>query len=235
MKRRSLEDLQRICNEKGGKCLSLSFSGVNQKYLFVCKDGHEWYAWAHHVFSGSWCKRCFISSRRGFDRTEKVCSVCKQNKIASEFSRRSKNGNLSSACKLCASIALKEWRLENQEQYFEAGQRSIQKRKNKKRREPGLFYEQNRRHSLKVKYNISLEEYEQILVNQKFGCAICGVKHKNKYGLHVDHDHSTGKIRALLCSRHNVALGLIHDSPEEAVLLAKYLLLHKKDKNGKQL
>lgn len=39
----------------------------------------------------------------------------------------------------------------------------------------------------------------------------------------VDHDHSTGKLRGLLCHRCNTALGLLDDDPETLRRLADYL------------
>jgi len=48
----------------------------------------------------------------------------------------------------------------------------------------------------------------------------------HRSGLHVDHDHSTGKIRGLLCYGCNVALGLIQDSPKRLGGLVEYLRQH---------
>jgi hypothetical protein len=51
-------------------------------------------------------------------------------------------------------------------------------------------------------YNISVEEYEQILDYQGGGCAICGRPPKT-IRLSVDHDHATGAVRGLLCHQCN--------------------------------
>lgn len=40
---------------------------------------------------------------------------------------------------------------------------------------------------------------------------------------HIDHDHQTGKVRGVLCSRCNMALGLLHDSPATLARLIEYL------------
>jgi hypothetical protein len=63
---------------------------------------------------------------------------------------------------------------------------------------------------LKERYKITLEQYNEILNNQKSLCAICGCSQSAK--LHVDHCHSIGKVRGLLCGSCNRALGLMKDN-----------------------
>jgi hypothetical protein len=66
-----------------------------------------------------------------------------------------------------------------------------------------------KRHSrdlyLRRTHNISLEEYEAILVHQGGHCAICPASGGTR-SLHVDHDHKTGAVRGLLCFFHNALL-----------------------------
>jgi hypothetical protein len=64
-------------------------------------------------------------------------------------------------------------------------------------------------------------------------CAICGIseiEHRVRFGknLSVDHDHDTGLIRDLLCSKHNTGLGLLDDSIETLSRAIQYLQRHKK-------
>ena len=80
------------------------------------------------------------------------------------------------------------------------------------------------------KYGITLEQYDEMLISQGGTCAICGQEEKtvhsktgNPNSLNVDHDHDTGRIRGLLCSPCNRALGLIGDSLERAKSLVEYL------------
>lgn len=71
---------------------------------------------------------------------------------------------------------------------------------------------------MKKTYGLTLEEYQTMYNRQDGLCAICGLSEtrKTKYGfiklLHIDHDHKTGKIRALLCGNCNGGLGLFKDS-----------------------
>jgi len=69
--------------------------------------------------------------------------------------------------------------------------------------------------SIKRLYNITLSTYNDLLKSQNDRCAICArTKEENNRYLCVDHCHKTGKIRGLLCSRCNRALGLLKDSKD---------------------
>jgi len=73
-------------------------------------------------------------------------------------------------------------------------------------------------------YGISVEDYEQMLEDQNGGCYICGKKPEGKRALDIDHDHSTGKVRGLLCSNHNRALGLLGDDISLMLRSVEYLV-----------
>lgn len=63
--------------------------------------------------------------------------------------------------------------------------------------------------------DMSYEKYEKSLIDQKNACMICN---KIMSSPHVDHDHNTGKFRALLCTACNNGLGIYEknkDSYEE--------------------
>jgi hypothetical protein len=59
-------------------------------------------------------------------------------------------------------------------------------------------------------YNITLNDYNEMFKKQEGKCGICK-KHQNKLNrrLYVDHDHSTGKVRELLCTSCNFKLGIL--------------------------
>lgn len=73
--------------------------------------------------------------------------------------------------------------------------------------------------------DLTWDEYETLLDQQDGRCAICN-QPPDKQALHVDHCHTTGKIRALLCRTCNVALGAAQDSPELLRSMADYLETH---------
>ena len=88
-----------------------------------------------------------------------------------------------------------------------------------------------RRQHLRRTYDISLEEYEEMLSIQGNKCAVC--KTEKAGGKHnvfcVDHDHVTGKVRELLCKDCNIVLGIIKDSPEHLGRLMAYIVKHTDD------
>lgn len=55
---------------------------------------------------------------------------------------------------------------------------------------------------LKNRYNMTIEDYNKMLEKQNGLCAICREKKK----LSVDHDHNTGKIRGLICTKCNTLM-----------------------------
>jgi hypothetical protein len=75
---------------------------------------------------------------------------------------------------------------------------------------------------LRRKYNISLQQYEEMFKAQKRRCAICGNKPK-KQSLHVDHDHKLGFVRGLLCYRCNYGLGYFRYARSTYGNLVRYI------------
>ena len=80
----------------------------------------------------------------------------------------------------------------------------------------------NRDRHLRRKYGITLKEYDVLLEAQNGVCAICGGIDVGKK-LAVDHCHETGKIRGLLCSRCNPALGFMLDKVDNIDKFVEYL------------
>jgi len=64
-----------------------------------------------------------------------------------------------------------------------------------------------RGYQLKSLYNLSLEDYENLLLKQDNKCQICEKEKK----LVVDHCHNSGKVRGLLCYGCNTSLGQFKD------------------------
>lgn len=72
------------------------------------------------------------------------------------------------------------------------------------------------------RYGIDPGFYDYLLDQQNGRCAICGAL-PGRRRLSVDHDHVTGKVRALLCGNCNRGLGYFQDSPEILAKAIEYL------------
>ena len=83
---------------------------------------------------------------------------------------------------------------------------------------------QRQRDRLFKKYGITAQQYDEMLLSQNGGCAICG-KEKNgkKMNFVIDHNHLTGNVRALLCTQCNAGIGNFMDSPSLLRQAATYL------------
>jgi hypothetical protein len=77
-----------------------------------------------------------------------------------------------------------------------------------------------RKQQLAFKYGLSLEAYDGLVQAQHGRCASC---QRVPERLVVDHDHTTGEVRGLLCNGCNVGLGFFRDSPRKLRKAAKYL------------
>ena len=78
---------------------------------------------------------------------------------------------------------------------------------------------------MKRNYGISIADYNVMLKEQNGLCDICGASEPNhhKKRLNIDHCHSTGKIRGLLCDACNRAIGLLKDDVEVLKKAIQYL------------
>lgn len=80
--------------------------------------------------------------------------------------------------------------------------------------------------ALKLKFGITLEQFNQMYNDQQGKCKICNRTSEetgDSRRLAVDHCHKTGIIRGLLCGNCNRGLGAFQDSEELLALAAKYL------------
>jgi len=91
------------------------------------------------------------------------------------------------------------------------------------------FTDYRRKSAYKIKYGITLDDYNKMFKEQKGRCAICE-RHQNDLTrtLCVDHDHKTNQVRALLCVTCNTDVSVIENRLEE---MLKYLNKYRKDVN----
>lgn len=83
-----------------------------------------------------------------------------------------------------------------------------------------------RKSNLKNRYGLTPGAYDELLAAQGGACAICrgDVAGKSKKYFSVDHDHTSGRVRGLLCEGCNFGLGKFKDSPELLQAAISYLV-----------
>ena len=92
------------------------------------------------------------------------------------------------------------WREKNRERHNELARQSHQRNKHKHKAKVIDAH-------LKRSYGIDSIEKAKMVMAQLNKCLICDAEFKNSRVTHVDHCHTSGKIRGILCSRCNGALG----------------------------
>jgi DNA-directed RNA polymerase subunit RPC12/RpoP len=118
----------------------------------------------------------------------KRCYQCKKELDDSEFYKGYYK------CKKCHAKHMKSWQKRNPEK------KSIIERRSRLK-----------------KYNITIDEYNNLLKKQNYSCAICGRKtsgRKDNDNFAIDHDHNTQKVRGLLCMQCNTAIGKLKENIE---------------------
>lgn len=136
----------------------------------------------------------------------KVCPSCNVELPIESFSlnEKGKNGRYHK-CKACKNI----------QQRIHYKETDVWSRSKDRQRESNL----------KRKYNLSLEQFDNLKTSQNNCCAIC----LQEVELNVDHCHRTNKIRGLLCMECNTGIGKLGDTLEGVLRAVEYL---KRNDNG---
>ncbi len=123
----------------------------------------------------------------------RTCSVCGNIKSVLQFRKRTWNNYLGHRCGY--SCQCKDCIREIRRKRI-AGLKQADIKK---------FREKHRQHNIKTMYGLTKKIYDGIIILQNNSCAICQTPFTKTP--HVDHDHSTGKVRGLLCHHCNTSLG----------------------------
>lgn len=149
----------------------------------------------------------------------KACSGCGVEKTKAEFyvSRHTPSGVpvLSQPCIECKKPRMRQHYSENRERL---SARSLE-------RWHELSEDEKQMVTLLRKYGISLGDYDQMYEQQSGQCAICETEKapRGRDRLVVDHCHTTGKVRGLLCHKCNRGIGFLNDDPSIVSMAVDYL------------
>lgn len=165
----------------------------------------------------------------------KICIKCGVSKPRSDFPLQ--YGRERARCKPCHTADAMDWTHRNREkrrqyarEWAARNQHRLKRYPKKKLSEMPPEYrarkaEYSKRRHLERKYGITPEIWQEMYDGQGGVCALCQIPGRTgKHGkLAVDHCHSTGRVRGLLCAPCNVAVGILGDSPERLERVLAYL------------
>jgi hypothetical protein len=162
----------------------------------------------------------------------KQCSVCNEEKALDEFPKRIAVANgLQGRCKACEKIYKAKLYLRNHAENKRKHKANYQKNIERYRE----LSRQHYRRTAKVsnvkrrckKRGITVEQYEQMLIDQNHSCATCE-KWLHEHERSIDHCHETNIVRGILCDNCNTAIGLMKDSIKICESIIAYLRKYKK-------
>lgn len=170
----------------------------------------------------------------------KLCPRCKEQKPAVAFGRdKSTRTGLTSYCLACRKAVKAAWELTRSGEAKAYARKWRAMNVDKIRRKALERYHamssadrerwksKQRAAHLRRKYGMTAEELDLLIAMHDNGCAICGAKFtdapRGDGAMAVDHDHSTNRVRGLLCFKCNAGIGYFGDSPDVLVKAADYL------------
>lgn len=143
-----------------------------------------------------------------------ICSKCSEPRTMDQYYIYPKTNKRVKKCSPCRLREAREWKANNPER-----NKLVNKKWNSNN------YSRKRYRDLKQRYNTTPEEYELMFNAQSGNCKICNTNQSQlTKRLAVDHCHTTGKIRGLLCSSCNCMLGYSNDDVKKLQQAIDYLL-----------
>lgn len=166
---------------------------------------------------------CVACHQRGVTRgTQSRCSTCYRKERSCTLCGAEFNG-VKSLCNRCRYESSREQRKLNWDRWVAKNPSYLQKR--------------NEAH-LKAKYGMTGDDYQLMHDEQNGLCLICNQpetaldRFRKPKRLSVDHDHSTGQVRGLLCARCNPALGLFDEDIDKLLSAVRYLARFQNNQGG---
>lgn len=140
----------------------------------------------------------------------RVCKICNKN-----IEHKSKNAKYCS--RKCSS---RQGYINNKKSINERNKKHRQNNKEYYRKYSKEYNELFSFINIIKSYNLSIEDYEDMLNEQSMCCAIC---QEELNQVRIDHDHKTGRVRGLLCHSCNIALGIFKDNESNLYSAIDYL------------
>ena len=166
------------------------------------------------------CGECKRGRRRVKTRAPIVCVDC-----GAVFTPPGQTGAPPKRCATCweadrrrgAKQRMETWRARNPEKAKEAYRRADLKYRVK----PGAVQAKRDRNRQRL-YGLAPADFAALLAGQDGKCAICRGEPTAR-NFHVDHCHTSGRVRGLLCHHCNTMLGLAADDPARLLAAVQYL------------
>ena len=161
----------------------------------------------------------------------RLCRTCDAVKPLEEFAKRpAMLFGRTYRCKPCSAAHSRAYRAtvpdkirQYSKKYWEKDPAAHRARVNAARRlHPDRARLYNKRAALKMKFGMTVELYRELLAAQGGVCAICCAA-DGDIGLAVDHCHTSGAVRGLLCRKCNWGIGSFSDNPSRLRAAAAYL------------
>ena len=161
----------------------------------------------------------------------KECTICKKEKSSEEFHKdKTKKDGYKNQCKSCRKKYHAIWSKEYSQRpevkqhrreytrklYSDPTKHKIRLENQRKWRKENkdILIRKDKDYLIQKKYNITIDDFENLRELQKNKCAICFGEMILPRDCNIDHNHDTDKVRGLLCNRCNRALGLFRDNAE---------------------
>jgi hypothetical protein len=142
----------------------------------------------------------------------KTCRKCEITKPLDQFYKHKRSkGGYRNQCKECRDEKAKEWN--NKNRHLLSGYARKWESKNPLKK---VCY------SLRTLYGITLRQRDEMIDSQGGKCPVCLVEFSKEVSPCVDHDHTTGEIRGILCMSCNFAEGLLKNT-DSVLRLFEYL------------
>lgn len=150
---------------------------------------------------------------------KKPCRTCGQEKALTEFRFRKRrgrcNGNYASDCKGCELEYLRQWRKDHADVVREKHRRVCRKLR------LGKF---NCSTWKRLGIVFTAAQYHNRLKQQGGVCAICRRPNPaKKKRMSLDHNHTTGQVRGIVCDRCNLMIGMVEKEPAIVTAVQEYL------------